>query len=637
MYTRLCVVMLLGCSALTLAHAAGRGSPAPAASSHSYTPSYSPSHSSSPIHSSPYPYSSSPSSRSPFSSSGAPRIPVPPNSNLPSPGLVTPWLTTSPHAASATRDAPNQAGASQGEHRDSAGRPGLFTSHFLHQDHGEDWHADRLAAPLAWQRHHHAAFVAWIGPLFWPYVYTDLFYYPFWPAAYDDEYWPYVYDDFFDSIYWADLNADPSYAEPTADAIVLEQESSRGKRQAGIQDADVCGSDGGVITWPFDELESVLQLTAEQQALLDVLKTVAAQTAGFLKGLCPHEAPLTPTGRLDAMLARLQAALNASHAIHAPLMTFYGSLSDEQKVRFNAIVPDARPNGGTGPADATCPEDAPALADIPIQRIAGGVVPSDDGQRIKLGELAKADRHAIAILQAACPGRLPRTPVDRLEAIETRLAAMIAAAKAIQPALQSFYGSLTAEQKSRFNMLTRAASADDRSLCGTMTGEEAIAACSHLLVLNPKNAPAYNSRGIVYANKHDYDRANAQQGDAGALYEKAAELLRAGRFSEAMPLAQRALAIWEKALGPGHPDFAIALNNLAVLYYQQARYADAEPLFKRALAILEKAFGPDYRDVALLLNNLADLYRAQGRDADAEPLYKRALSIRERSLGPDSR
>ena len=40
-----------------------------------------------------------------------------------------------------------------------------------------------------------------------------------------------------------------------------------------------------------------------------------------------------------------------------------------------------------------------------------------------------------------------------------------------------------------------------------------------------------------------------------------------------------------------------ALNNLAVLY-EQGRYADAEPLYKRALAIYEKALGPDHPDVA---------------------------------------
>jgi tetratricopeptide (TPR) repeat protein len=36
------------------------------------------------------------------------------------------------------------------------------------------------------------------------------------------------------------------------------------------------------------------------------------------------------------------------------------------------------------------------------------------------------------------------------------------------------------------------------------------------------------------------------------------------------------------------------LNNLANLYEDQGRYQDAEPLYTRALAIFEKKLGPDH-------------------------------------------
>jgi hypothetical protein len=48
---------------------------------------------------------------------------------------------------------------------------------------------------------------------------------------------------------------------------------------------------------------------------------------------------------------------------------------------------------------------------------------------------------------------------------------------------------------------------------------------------------------------------------------------------------------------------------LAVLYNRQGRYAEAEALYKRALAILEKALGPGHPDMATSLNNLAEPYR----------------------------
>jgi tetratricopeptide (TPR) repeat protein len=129
--------------------------------------------------------------------------------------------------------------------------------------------------------------------------------------------------------------------------------------------------------------------------------------------------------------------------------------------------------------------------------------------------------------------------------------------------------------------------------------------------------------------------ALAQVDEAAALNQQVLQLYSQGRYSEAIPLAQRTLAIVEKARGPDNPDVATALDNLAQLYSFQGRYTDAEPLYKRSLAIREKALGPDHANVALSLNNLAGLYQTQGRYADAETLYKRSLAIREKALGPD--
>jgi tetratricopeptide (TPR) repeat protein len=49
-----------------------------------------------------------------------------------------------------------------------------------------------------------------------------------------------------------------------------------------------------------------------------------------------------------------------------------------------------------------------------------------------------------------------------------------------------------------------------------------------------------------------------------------------------------------------------------MLYRAQGRYAEAEPPLKRALAIYEKTLGPDHPSVATGLNNLASLYEDQG-------------------------
>ena len=97
--------------------------------------------------------------------------------------------------------------------------------------------------------------------------------------------------------------------------------------------------------------------------------------------------------------------------------------------------------------------------------------------------------------------------------------------------------------------------------------------------------------------------------EAMRLNHEFAMLLEAGKYDEAMPLAERALALFEKALGSMHPNVAASLNNLAELYLLKGDYARAEPLYQRALAIWEKAVGSKHPNVAKALNNLAELYQ----------------------------
>ncbi len=106
-----------------------------------------------------------------------------------------------------------------------------------------------------------------------------------------------------------------------------------------------------------------------------------------------------------------------------------------------------------------------------------------------------------------------------------------------------------------------------------------------------------------------------------------------GKYTEAEPLLQRALAIREQQLGAIHPDTANSLSNLAVLYDHQGKYAEAEPLLQRALTIREQQLGAIHPDTANSLSNLAVLYDHQGKYAEAEPLLQRALTIREHLLG----
>ncbi|MBE9005109.1 tetratricopeptide repeat protein [Fortiea sp. LEGE XX443] len=121
--------------------------------------------------------------------------------------------------------------------------------------------------------------------------------------------------------------------------------------------------------------------------------------------------------------------------------------------------------------------------------------------------------------------------------------------------------------------------------------------------------------------------------EALELNEQVVKLYQEGKYTTAIPLAERALAIREKVLGKEHPDVASSLNNLALLYDSQGNYQQAEPLYLRSLAILEKVLGKEHPDVASSLNNLAELYRTQGNYQQAEPLFLRSLAIAEKVLG----
>ena len=54
----------------------------------------------------------------------------------------------------------------------------------------------RFFDPQWRRRFSHPIVIGWVGPLFWPYAYSDFVDYTFYPYAYDT-FWPYAYDDVY--------------------------------------------------------------------------------------------------------------------------------------------------------------------------------------------------------------------------------------------------------------------------------------------------------------------------------------------------------------------------------------------------------------------------------------------------------
>ncbi len=75
-------------------------------------------------------------------------------------------------------------------------------------------------------------------------------------------------------------------------------------------------------------------------------------------------------------------------------------------------------------------------------------------------------------------------------------------------------------------------------------------------------------------------------------------------------------------------DTALSLNNLAGLYFAQERYSEAEPLYIRALAIWEKTLGPEHPNTATVYENLAILLGELSRGNEARAYEERAIQSR---------
>lgn len=317
----------------------------------------------------------------------------------------------------------------------------------------------------AWRRGHRAAFVAWLGPVFWPYAYSDIFNYTFWPTAYDPGYWAYAYDDFVDTVFWGTDSPYSAYARyPEPGAAVTD---FRARQRASVSRQtlrQLCAEpDEGVTAWPIASITRAVQPTSEQRALLDELKAAAARAADVFKESCADSYAMTPTGRLRAMTTRVSATLDAVKIVRPALEQFYNSLNDEQKARFNALGPNVgdrsqqQPQQEANAQAERCGEPKSSLTQLPIERIEAVIHPAGK-QKEALDRLSTATKTAVEKLQAACPDEVPLTPLGRLEAMEKRLEAMLQAAALVQPALDEFYAMLSNEQKARFNTLPQVAS-----------------------------------------------------------------------------------------------------------------------------------------------------------------------------------
>ena len=328
-----------------------------------------------------------------------------------------------------------------------------------------------------WWRHGNGGY-GWVGPLFWPFAYYDIYDYSLW--GYDPSFWGYGYGDIYAGLFapygYDDL---AGYLPPGGYygggyGSGYSSRSGRATSAAGAENAapqelsEMCGEDSGDIAGlPIDRIQQAIQPNETQRAALDDLANASVKAAQTIRAACPSKIVSTAPGRLAAMETRLEAMITAVGIVQPPLDHFWSLLDDEQKTRLSALGEDLRNerrgnrNAGAA-ADQACSEAS--APEWPAAEIDQRLHPTP-AQRASLANLNDATAKAAELLKTTCAPDTALTPPTRLAAAGKRLDTMLQAVKMVKAAVDDLYNDLTDEQKAQFEAIgpgrTSALSSDE--------------------------------------------------------------------------------------------------------------------------------------------------------------------------------
>jgi hypothetical protein len=295
-----------------------------------------------------------------------------------------------------------------------------------------------------WWRHGDG-FYGWVGPLFWPFAYYDIYDYTIWGDGIG--FWNYGYPDIYAGIFapygYDDL---AGYMAPGAAGRRYHARLPSIEQLCGDDSRDVAGL-------PIDQIQNAIQPNDVQRAALDDLANASINAAQTIRAACPTQVVSTAPGRLAAMQQRIEAMLSAVAIVRPPLEKFYGLLDDEQKTRLNALAEDQRKARPTTASLAQNCGNAQAQAfQWPSSEIDARLHPNDT-QRAALLVFQDASAKAVNMLKTECQPQDVLTPPARLAAVARRLDVMLQAVKLVRPALEDFYATLSDEQKAQFEAI----------------------------------------------------------------------------------------------------------------------------------------------------------------------------------------
>jgi hypothetical protein len=316
------------------------------------------------------------------------------------------------------------------------------------------WHNGRTG----WWRHGNGGY-GWVGPLFWPFAYFDIYDYAIWGSAARAPFWGYGYDDIYAGMFAPyDYDALAGYLPPRG--------LSGARDDAPDRLAQLCGEDSREIAGlPIDLIQQAMEPTEAQRAALDELANASVAAAQKIKAACPATMSLTAQSRLASMQQRIEAMIAAVAIVQPALDKLYSLLNDEQKARLNALAEDQRRRRLARSRDRSFAQgcDVAQISALkwPTEEIEARLRPTDD-QRDSLAVLQDASVSAAEMLKPSCQTDDAVTPAARLAAAGKRLDTMLEAVKLVRATLEDFYATLSDEQKAQFEAIGPRRTASDQ-------------------------------------------------------------------------------------------------------------------------------------------------------------------------------
>ena len=306
------------------------------------------------------------------------------------------------------------------------------------------WHGGRDG----WWRHRDGGY-GWVGPLFWPFAYDDLYGYTIWG---DTGFWDYGYGDIFAGIFspygYDDLSR---YAAPLQDGSRQGTADAAPRRHDSRQDmADTAAPRRG------GPRQDTADTTAPRP---DGSRHETADMAAQRRDGPRQDTADTTAPRPDG--SRHDMADTAARRRDGPRQDMADTTAprrgDSRHDTVGTAAPprdDRRhdPVGTAGPLSPMCGEDSRAFAGLPVNQIQHAIGPTQ-AQRAALDELDNASVQAARAILEGCPREVALTAPGRLAAMQQRIEAMISAVTIVQPPLARLYELLDRTQKARFNAL----------------------------------------------------------------------------------------------------------------------------------------------------------------------------------------